>query len=1073
MKIWYQNVRGIKSKLVSIERITKEIDPTIICLVETHLGEEDDIVIPGYEIIRKDRNKNGGGCLIAYKAEVKNLVKEIPEKKTEAMWIKIGNSNAEIKVGTVYCPTENQPKKQIQEVYDELEVELMKEEEKQRTILCGDFNAKIHVEEGEKIQGAGDIMKKFVRKNNLEVANMGNKCHGKWTRRQGETKSVIDYVLTKDTDDMIKSMVIDEEREYSACYRERNGSKIIHSDHNSILIQVDWMATLRNVNQGKKVKIMTEKGRERYKEALKNMKISERIEKTGDIDEEYKRWSEAVEEQYEKQLRSVKKRNEWKVNRLLTKQIKTLKVKKREMDSSEEEQKSLQIRIELLREHLEEEIKQRNATKISHLIANIMKTGKADMTQFWKYSRKRKNFGNTKAVTARNGEVLESKELILEEYKQHYIELLSKKKAETKEEMENEQLVDKLIHSLMVCTNNDHHRKTTTEEIQKAKKELKRRKARDANGWTNEMMIDGGEEMDESLSILFTMMDEQKRQPNMWELIKIRSLFKDNKKKVDCTRGLFMTNVVSKLKEKTIKNRNQIYSSPYQCGGKKGVSTADHTLTVLETINRNRYLGCDTYLVFVDMVKCFDNLWLEDGILELWRAGLDTVDARMIYEMNKKAKAIIETPCGTTDEITLDKVCKQGTVFAVQIGCKTMERVNGIGGSAVTCLGPDMIIQALTYVDDISGAGRAEATDKTIRNCKALEDKKKATVNMEKSACMKIGEKEENRLTAEVKGGKLAMVEEYKLLGTWLDESGTCKKNIKKRKDQGEGALKKINRLTHHTQVGNQEVPLKIDLFKTVYLPTLLHNINAWGRLTEEEVGSLEQAQANALKRLMKVPNSTPSLGILNETGIWKVKYQLMYQRLMLFHNIINSHEERVVRKLINELLKHRIEESWVEKIKEDAELVGIEMKDFENLLKSRIKKKIKAEIEKKMEEEMSEVKKTKMRTVVKTGWGLKKYMSSGEFSREEVSNILKIKLHMMALKANYKTENSEVQCRLCYKDTETTEHVLMECSMLRAARERTSMKETTLMSEEVDECRKLLKMQNVHELLVEPNLLK
>ena len=1054
LKIWYQNVRGIKSKLISIERIINEIDPTIICMVETHLGDEDEISIPGYKIERNDRNKDGGGCLIAYKEEVKNLVTEITKKETEAIWLKIGNRNAELKICTVYCPSENQPKKNIQRVYEEMEEEIMKEEEKQRTVICGDFNAKIYVNEGEKIKGSGEIMKKFVKENNLEVTNMGDKCQGKWTRTEGEKKSIIDYVLTKDTDDMIKYMIIDEEKQYSACHRESSDGKICYSDHNSIILQIDWMATLRSINKENKIKIMTEKGNEKYQESLEKMKISENIERKEDIDKEYNKWSKVVQEQYEKQQKSVKKSNAWKVNRLLVKQIKLLKSERR-IETNEDKLKMLQKRIELIREHCEKEIQVRNAKKVHFMVENIKKTGKTNMAQFWKYNKKKKSFDSVKSVTSRNGKILEDKNLILEEYKNHYIDLLSKKEAETAEEKENEQLVNQLIHSLVVCTDNEHHRKTTVEDVQKAKKELKKRRARDANGWTNEMMINGGNEMDKSLSILFSMMDEQKKPPNMWELIKIKSIFKNNKKKVDSTRGLFITNVVSKLKEKTIKNRNQIYSSPYQCGGKKGRSTADHTLTLLETINRNRYLGCDTYLMFVDMIKCFDKLWLEDGIIELWRAGMKAGDARMIYEMNRKAKAIIETPCGTTDEITLYNVCKQGTVFAVQIGCKTMERINGIGEAAVTCLGPGMHIQALTYVDDISGAGRAETTNKNIRNCKRLEENKKASVNIDKSGIMKVGKNEDNTVTAEVKGGKLDLVKEYKLLGTWINESYDCENNIKKRRNEGEGALKKINQLTHHSKVGNQEIPLKIRLFKTIYITTLLYNMNCWGRLKKKEIQNLEQAQGNALKRLLRIPNSTPYKGVLNETGIWTIEYQLIYNRLMLYQNIINSDEERVAKKMIIELQNHWVEGSWIEKIKEDAERIGIEMEDFKKLMKSKIKKKIKEVINNKMKEEMVET--TKMRTVLKTGWGLKEYMEGG-FSGDDVREILKVKLHMSMLRDNYKDKNKSLECRLCLKENETTEHIFLKCPILREARQQIEIEDHTILSNKEYDCRKLLR---------------
>ena len=135
-------------------------------------------------------------------------------------------------------------------------------------------------------------MKKFVRKNNLEVINLGEKCKGKWTRTQGESRSVIDYVLAKDTDDMIECMFIDEERMISVYHKD--GSRTIYSDHNAIEVKVDWRATVRNVNKNRKVKIMTETGRKKYTESLQNKKISMSIDTNNDIEEEYEKWSKTV-----------------------------------------------------------------------------------------------------------------------------------------------------------------------------------------------------------------------------------------------------------------------------------------------------------------------------------------------------------------------------------------------------------------------------------------------------------------------------------------------------------------------------------------------------------------------------------------------------------------------------------------------------------------------------------------------------------------------------------------------------------------------------------------------------------
>ena len=55
--IYYDNVRGVKSKLNSIQDYAKELEPTIICLVETHLATKEKIEIEGYTITLRYRTK--------------------------------------------------------------------------------------------------------------------------------------------------------------------------------------------------------------------------------------------------------------------------------------------------------------------------------------------------------------------------------------------------------------------------------------------------------------------------------------------------------------------------------------------------------------------------------------------------------------------------------------------------------------------------------------------------------------------------------------------------------------------------------------------------------------------------------------------------------------------------------------------------------------------------------------------------------------------------------------------------------------------------------------------------------
>ena len=78
---------------------------------------------------------------------------------------------------------------------------------------------------------------------------------------------------------------------------------------------------------------------------------------------------------------------------------------------------------------------------------------------------------------------------------------------------------------------------------------------------------------------------------------------------------MFITEIVSKVYEKVLKNRNtehlEKYMSPFQTGGTKGRATVDNKIVLSEVIRRNRKMKIKTYIVFGDAVKCFDKLWLK------------------------------------------------------------------------------------------------------------------------------------------------------------------------------------------------------------------------------------------------------------------------------------------------------------------------------------------------------------------------------------------------------------------------------------------------------------------------------
>ncbi len=180
-----------------------------------------------------------------------------------------------------------------------------------------------------------------------------------------------------------------------------------------------------------------------------------------------------------------------------------------------------------------------------------------------------------------------------------------------------------------------------------AVKKLKREKAGDRDEWNNEMIIEGGDEMTRSLVPMFNRVMNEQTMPQQWTKMTIKSIHKKGSKMLmDNRRGLFLTNIISKLFERVLDNMTtgEVKISEYQCGGKKGRSTIDNHIMLQSVLDNNRRLNKKSYVYFADAYKCFDRLWLKDCLVELWKAGMREREVILIYEMNKCANIVINTP---------------------------------------------------------------------------------------------------------------------------------------------------------------------------------------------------------------------------------------------------------------------------------------------------------------------------------------------------------------------------------------------------------------------------------------------
>jgi exonuclease III len=339
--IWYQNIRGIKSKLESLREKIEEYSPTVVCITETHLLDTEPMSLEGYKIFRNDRDSMGGGSLIAVSEAIDSICTEVDKEKEggETFWLTIDNTRIKIRLGVIYAPQESRNKIPVyKKLYKRIENQIEEAKERaQKLLILGDFNCKV----GEAIKNnkseiskSGKLLTKMIEKENLCLINSLDVCDGLWTRVEGECRSVLDYVLMRNEDEAaVKYMKIDEDREHSPLGYE-NG-QCTCSDHNVITMEIDWCMLEKNKPK-EESKILTKKGERNCQLEMQQKEVSKILDKKGDFEDVYREWKIEVSNIVEKNKIQVKNFNPRRAIRNLIKEKKRLKKR----------QKTAQKRIE-------------------------------------------------------------------------------------------------------------------------------------------------------------------------------------------------------------------------------------------------------------------------------------------------------------------------------------------------------------------------------------------------------------------------------------------------------------------------------------------------------------------------------------------------------------------------------------------------------------------------------------------------------------------------------------------------------------------------------------------------------
>ena len=387
-------------------------------------------------------------------------------------------------------------------------------------------------------------------------------------------------------------------------------------------------------------------------------------------------------------------------------------------------------------------------------------------------------------------------------------------------------------------------------------------------------------------------------------------------------------------------------------GARKKMNIRNHIFVLNGIINEALKTGKSVDIQILDYRQCFDSMWIEDCINDLYEYGVKSPNLALIYEANRVNKVAVMTPNGLTERKKVEQIVMQGEVFG-PLECSVT--VDTIGKE---CLAKGKYLYfykgveepPLAMVDDlacVSTCGLDTVKTNAFINAKTSLKKlqfgpdkcHKMHVGIKKPYCpelsidswkMKVKTEIESKTEEQIDefDGDVIMEEseEEKYLGDIITHDGMNKKNIAARKGKGYGIVERIIDMLQEISFGHSYFEVANLLRHSLFLSSILLNSEVWYGLTLSDIEQLEQVDQFLLKRILEAPSSTPKVSLYLEMGCLPIRFIIKSRRIMFLHYILNQKQDSLIFKFFKAQLENPVKGDWSEQVKSDISEIDLKL---------------------------------------------------------------------------------------------------------------------------------------------------
>ena len=418
-------------------------------------------------------------------------------------------------------------------------------------------------------------------------------------------------------------------------------------------------------------------------------------------------------------------------------------------------------------------------------------------------------------------------------------------------------------------------------------------------------------------------------------------------------------------------------------------------------------------------------------MIEAYKSGICGKYWKLYAAINERKKCSPITPLGACPDINIEEVFLQGSCDAMIMAWNLVDSINksnGVYDPVVVIDGVE--IPRTLFVDDILEIIKSFMDlDITIVDNETFEKSnriyfKPCKCKVMCSNCVPPDDIKMNEAILEV-------VNDHEYLGSIVSNKGR-KNDLKKRIADCRGVLNEIVEIAR--TAGVKEVCLRFmsTLVEACYKRKFKHGCEVWDDFNKMELRTINNMIPNMIKRVLQIPNATPTAAIKHDMGVTDMDLEVAMERILLASKVLQMSDCRISKQLLTSLMEKEVP-GFCTSLRESLNLLGLSnITEIDNVSdKRKHLKKLIVNIQRtRVVEEMLVVSKTdRMLMNVNYDGQMKGYLLKLPF--EEARIIFLWRCRMFPTKCNYPNRWSTSKlCNFCCM-MDTDEHLLSCCGFM------------------------------------------